>query len=78
MYQPKCIITPNITKSIKQITNLLIDLKHLEIPSSYKKEYVAKVNSKMVHSSTAIEGNTLTLKQVEKVIREGFMLSQKR
>ena len=69
MYKPKFTITPNITRSIEQITHLLIEFKHLEIPYNYRKEYIEKINAEIVHSSTAIEGNTLTIEQVEKVIR---------
>lgn len=69
MYKPYFEITPKITKSIEQISGLLIDLRHLEIPQGYKKEFISRINAEIVHSSTAIEGNTLSSEQVEKVLR---------
>lgn len=43
-------------------------LKAVLLPENYKKELISKITAETVHSSTAIEGNTLTKKQVEDVL----------
>lgn len=69
MYRPFFQITPLILKNIEEIGRVFGYLKAVQLPKSYSQEYVEKVVAETVHASTAIEGNTLTQDQVEKVIR---------
>lgn len=69
MFTPYFSITPEITKDIEAIGAVFGYFKAIELPENYRKELVSKVTAETVHSSTAIEGNTLTQKQVEEVLR---------
>lgn len=69
MFTPYFSITPEITKDIEAIGAAFGYFQAVQLPENYKKELVAKVTAETVHSSTAIEGNTLTQKQVEEVLR---------
>lgn len=42
--------------------------KAVQLPENYRRELVSKVTAERVHASTAIEGNTLTQKQVDDVL----------
>ena len=68
MYTPYFTVTNKITKYIEDISVLLGELKTLNIPPNYRKQLISKITAETVHSSTAIEGNTLTQKQVEDVL----------
>lgn len=68
MFIPYFTITPSITKDIEAIGVVFGYFKAIQLPENYKKELISKVNAEAVHSSTAIEGNTLTQKQVEAVL----------
>lgn len=69
MYKPYFQITPLILKNIEEIGRVFGYLQAVQLPKSYNQEYIEKVVAETVHASTAIEGNTLTQDQVEKVIR---------
>lgn len=69
MFTPIFTITPKITKDIEAIGAVFGYFKAVRLPENYKKELVSKVTAETVHSSTAIEGNTLTQKQVEDVLQ---------
>lgn len=69
MYIPKFTITPKITQDVEKLGVVFGYFRAVELPANYKKELVAKVIAETVHSSTAIEGNTLTQRQVEDVLR---------
>jgi len=69
MYAPYFKINPKITKYLTQIGMIYGFLISTPLPSTYKKEYQNKILSEIVHSSTAIEGNRLTQKQVDDVLR---------
>lgn len=68
MYSPKFTITPKITQEIEKLGVVFGYFKAVKLPENYRKELVSKVTSEMVHASTAIEGNTLTQKQVDDVL----------
>lgn len=68
MFAPLFTITPKITKDIEAIGEVFGYFKAVHLPDNYKKELVSKVTAETVHSSTAIEGNTLTQRQVEDVL----------
>ncbi|MEN8253695.1 MAG: hypothetical protein ABFQ62_04965, partial [Patescibacteria group bacterium] len=70
MYTPYFSITPKIVSNIEDIGRVVGYLQALKIPESYKQEYIDKVAAETVHASTAIEGNTLTQDQVNK-LQEG-------
>jgi len=69
MYTPFFTITPKISKNLESLGAVFGYLNAVQIPEAYKKELVSKVTAETVHSSTAIEGNTLTEKQVEEVLK---------
>lgn len=69
MYVPDFQITPLILKNIEEIGRVFGYLKAIQLPQSYRQEYFEKIAAETVHASTAIEGNTLTRDQVEKVIK---------
>ena len=68
MLIPHFTITPSITKDIEAIGAVFGYFKAVQLPENYKKELISKVTAETIHSSTAIEGNTLTQKQVEDVL----------
>lgn len=68
MYTPKFTITPKITQDVEKLGAVFGYFRAVELPANYKKELVAKVIAETVHSSTAIEGNTLTQRQVNDVL----------
>lgn len=68
MFTPHFTITPKITHDIEAIGGVFGYFKAIQIPEGYRKEFVSKVTAETVHASTAIEGNTLTVKQVEDVL----------
>lgn len=69
MYIPKFTITPKITQDLENLGIVFGYFRATELPENYKKELVAKAIAETVHSSTAIEGNTLTQRQVDDVLR---------
>lgn len=69
MYTPHFTITPPILKNIEEIGRIFGYLKAVQLPISYRQEFIEKIAAETVHSSTAIEGNTLTQEQVLRVIR---------
>ena len=68
MYTPKFTITPKITQDIEKIGVVFGYFKAVQLPENYRRELVSKVTAETVHASTAIEGNTLTQKQVNEVL----------
>ena len=69
MYTPYFNITPKITEYLTQIGIIYGFLKSTPLPIKYQKEYQNKILSEIIHSSTAIEGNTLTQTQVQGVLK---------
>lgn len=69
MYNPRFTITPKVTHDIEAIGAVFGYFRAVQLPENYKKELVSKVTAETVHSSTAIEGNTLTQQQVEDVLK---------
>lgn len=69
MYVPYFKITPKITEYLTQIGIIYGFLQSAPLPAAYQKEYQNKILSEIVHSSTAIEGNILTQKQVNDVLQ---------
>lgn len=69
MYTPYFKITPKLTKYLTQIGIIYGFLKSTSLPVRYQKEYQNKILSEIIHSSTAIEGNTLTREQVQEVLK---------
>lgn len=68
MFTPYFTITPKITRDIEAIGAVFGYFRAIQLPEGYRKEFVSKVTAETVHASTAIEGNTLTEKQVEDVL----------
>jgi Fic family protein len=68
MFIPYFTITPKITKDIELIGQIFGYFRATTLPEGYKKELISKVTTETVHASTAIEGNTLTEKQVQEVL----------
>lgn len=68
MFIPYFTITPKITKDIEAIGAVFGYFKAIQLPEGYRKELISKVTAETVHASTAIEGNTLTEKQVSDVL----------
>lgn len=68
MFTPYFTITPKITKDLEAIGAVFGYFRAVQLPENYQKELVFKATAETVHSSTAIEGNTLTVKQVELVL----------
>lgn len=69
MYTPKFTITPKITGDVEGLGAIFGYFNAINLPENYKKELVSKVTAEIVHSSTAIEGNTLTELQVQDVLK---------
>lgn len=65
---PYFTITPKVTRDIEAIGAIFGFFRKIQIPKGYRKEFVSKVTAETIHASTAIEGNTLTEKQVEDVL----------
>lgn len=68
MYTPKFTISPKITRDIEAIGAVFGYFNAINLPENYKKELVSKITAETVHASTAIEGNTLTERQVQDVL----------
>lgn len=68
MFTPYFTITPKITRDLEAIGAVFGYFRAVQLPEDYRKELVSKVTAETVHASTAIEGNTLTTKQVEDVL----------
>ena len=69
MYTPDFKITPKITEYLTQIGIIYGYLKSTPLPTKYQKEYQNRILSEIIHSSTAIEGNSLSEKQVRRVLK---------
>ncbi len=69
MFKPYFTITPKITKDIELIGQVFGYFRAVKLPEGYRKELISKVTAETVHASTAIEGNTLTERQVEEVLQ---------
>ncbi len=69
MFKPYFTITPKITKDIELIGQVFGYFKVIKLPEGYRKELISKVTAETVHASTAIEGNTLTERQVAEVLQ---------
>lgn len=69
MLTPFFTITPKLTKNLEAIGTIFGYFKAVSPPENYRKEFVSKITAETVHASTAIEGNTLTEKQVQQVLQ---------
>lgn len=69
MNTPYFTITPKISRDLEAIGAVFGYFRAVQLPEGYRKELVSKVTAETVHASTAIEGNTLTEKQVQDVLR---------
>lgn len=69
MYTPYFNITPKTTEYLTQIGIIYGFLKSTPLPVKYQKEYQNKILSEIIHSSTAIEGNALTHRQVQGILK---------
>lgn len=69
MYTPYFKISPKITEYLTQIGIIYGYLKSTPLPIKYQKEYQNRILSEIIHSSTAIEGNSLSEKQVYGVLK---------
>ena len=69
MFKPYFTITPKITKDIELIGQVFGYFRAVVLPEGYRKELISKVTAETVHASTAIEGNTLTERQVAEVLQ---------
>jgi Fic family protein len=69
MFIPHFTITPKITQNIELIGQVFGFFRAIKLPEGYRKELISKITAETVHASTAIEGNTLTEKQVVDVLQ---------
>ncbi|MCJ7740689.1 Fic family protein [Candidatus Microgenomates bacterium] len=69
MLTPYFTITPELSKNLEAIGATFGYFKAVTVPEDYRKEFVSKITAETVHASTAIEGNTLTEKQVQEVLQ---------
>lgn len=68
IFTPYFTIAPKITRDLEAIGAVFGYFRAVHLPEGYRKELVSKVTAETVHASTAIEGNTLTEKQVKDVL----------
>jgi len=78
MYTPYFKISPKITEYLTQIGIIYGYLKNTPLPTKYQKEYQNRILSEIIHSSTAIEGNSLSEKQVNKIIKGDKIIGYER
>lgn len=57
-----------MTQRLEAIGSVIGYLQAVHIPADYRKELVSRITAETVHTSTAIEGNTLTAQQVFDVL----------
>ena len=77
MFAPYFSISPKITSDLEAIGAVFGYFKAVKLPENYRKDLVAKATAETVHSSTAIEGNTLTQGQVNDVLRGKTIVAEK-
>lgn len=75
-YDPKYQITDELLKTIAEIESLHSQVAHSRILPEREIELRYRATVEATHSSTAIEGNPLNLKQVEKVLADGSVLTR--
>lgn len=75
-YHPKYQITDELLKTIAEIESLRSQVAHSRILPEREIELRHRATVEATHSSTAIEGNPLNLKQVEKVLADGTVLTR--
>ena len=68
MFNPYLTIPPKITHDLEEIGAVFGYFRAVQLPDGYRKELISKVTAETVRASTAIEGNTLTEKQVQDVL----------
>lgn len=71
MFDPKYTITPELANILMQIAALKEDIDHAPISPTALAHLRATARMNTIHYSTQIEGNRLTLEQVEEVIKRG-------
>lgn len=75
-HHPKYQITDELLKTIAEIESLRSQVAHSRILPEREIELRHRATVEATHSSTAIEGNPLNLKQVEKVLADGTVLTR--
>ena len=75
-YHPKYQITDALLTTITEIESLRSQVAHSRILPEREIELRHRATVEATHSSTAIEGNPLNLKQVEKVLADGTVLTR--
>lgn len=75
-YHPTYQITDELLKTIAEIESLRSQVAHSRILPEREIELRWRATVEATHSSTAIEGNPLNLKQVEKVLADGTVLTR--
>ena len=75
-YLPKYQITDTLLKNIAEIESLRAQISSSYILPEREIEMRYRATVEEAHSSTAIEGNPLNLKQVEKVLADGTILTR--
>ena len=75
-YHPRYQITDELLKTIAEIESLRSRVAHSRILPEREIELRHRATVEATHSSTAIEGNPLNLKQVEKVLADGTVLTR--
>jgi len=75
-YHPKYQITDALLATIAEIESLRSQVAHSRILPEREIELRHRATVEATHSSTAIEGNPLNLKQVEKVLADGTVLTR--
>jgi Fic family protein len=72
MFEPKFIISPSLAQKLIKIERLAADLQHLELKPTILAGLRETAKIHTIHYSTFIEGNRLTVAEVQTVINDGI------
>ena len=70
MYMPKFTYSQRIVKDLMSIERSKAIVELMPIPAHIESDLVEQAKLKMTHYSTRIEGNTLDLQQVARVVKQ--------
>ena len=68
MYVPYFSIIAKMTSHLEALGTVFGYFRSVQLPEGYRRELISKVTAETIHSSTAIEGNTLTAQLVADVL----------
>lgn len=78
MFTPYFTPTQETIAELEKIGQVFGYFNAVTLPTNYKREWVSKVTAEAVHASTAIEGNTLTEKQVGEVLQGKIITAEEK